>query len=73
MLVSSLPCSLFAVLVVALANRYLGIEPFSGEGIYLGTVFLLVTGFMQWFWIARFWSPNQSMFQNLDLLDANVD
>jgi hypothetical protein len=72
-LVLSLPCSLFAVLVVALANHYLGIEPFSTEGIYLSTVFLFVTGLMQWFWIARFWSPNESMFQNLNLHDAKVE
>lgn len=72
-LVLSLPCSLFAVLVVALANHYLGINPFSGEGIYLSTIFLFVTGFMQWFWLANFWSPDKSMFQNLDLLDAKVD
>lgn len=69
-LVLSLPCSLFAVLVVALANRYLGIEPFSTEGIYLGTIFLFVVGSMQWFWIARFWSPTETVFQNLNLLDA---
>ncbi len=73
MLLLSLPCSLFAVLVVALANHYLGIEPFSIEGIYLSTIFLVVVGLMQWFWIARFWSPNESLFQNLNLLDAKVD
>ena len=72
-LVLSLPCSLFAVLVVALANHYLGINPFSGEGIYLGTIFLSVVGLMQWFWIAGVWSPTESMFQNLNLLDAKVD
>ncbi len=72
-LLLSLPCSLFAVLVVALANHYLGIEPFSTEGIYLSTVFLFVTGLMQWFWIARFWSPNESLFQNLNLHDAKVE
>ncbi len=73
MLALSLPCSLFAILVVALANHYLGIVPFSTEGIYLGTIFLFVTGFMQWFWIARFWSPTESMFQNLNLSDAKID
>ncbi len=72
-LVLSLPCSIFAVLVAALANRYLGIEPFSTEGIYLGTIFLSVVGLMQWFWLARFWSPSESMFQNLNLLDAKID
>ena len=72
-LILSLPCSLFAVLVVALANHYLGINPFSTEGIYLASIFLFVVGLMQWFWIARFWSPTESVFQNLNLLDAKVD
>jgi predicted neutral ceramidase superfamily lipid hydrolase len=73
MLVLSLPCSLFAVLVVVLANQYLDINPFSIEGIYLSTIFLFVVGLMQWFWVARVWSPTESMVQNLDLLDAKVD
>lgn len=73
MLVLSLPCSLFAVLVVVLANHYLGINPFSTEGIYLASIFLFVVGLMQWFWIARFWSPTESTFQNLNLLDAKVE
>jgi hypothetical protein len=72
-LILSLPCSVFAVLVISLANHYLGIEPFSIEGIYLGTIFLLVVGLMQWFWIARFWSPSESVFQNLNLQDAKID
>ncbi|MDQ6785562.1 MAG: hypothetical protein M3033_01905 [Acidobacteriota bacterium] len=73
MLILSLPCSLFAVLVVVLANHYLGIEPFSTEGIYLSTIFLFVVGFMQWFWIARFWSETEVRFQNLNLIDAKID
>lgn len=73
LLVLSLPCSLSVVLVVALANHYLDINPFSTEGIYLSTIFLFVVGLMQWFWIARVWSPTESMFQNLNLLDAKVD
>ena len=73
MLILSLPCSLFAVLVVALANHYLGINPFSTEGIYLNTIFLFVVGLMQWFWVARVWSPSESIFQNLNLPDARVD
>lgn len=72
-LVLSLPCSLFAVLVIALSNHYLGIEPFSIEGIYLSTIFLFVVGAMQWFWIARFWSPSEAMFQNLNLPGAKID
>lgn len=70
MLILSLPCSLFAVPVVVLANHYLGIIPFSTEGIYLSTIFLFVLGLMQWFWIARFWSPDESILQNLDLLEV---
>lgn len=72
-LVLSLPCSLFAILVVALANHYLGIETFSVEGIYLTTIFSTVVGLMQWFWIARFWSPAEAVYQNLNLIDAKVD
>jgi hypothetical protein len=72
-LILSLPCSLFAVLVVALADYYLDINPFSIEGIYLSTIFLSVVGLMQWFWIARFWSPPEAMFQNLNLLEAEAD
>lgn len=73
MLILSLPCSLFAVPVLVLANHYLEINPFSIEGIYLGTIFLFVVGLMQWFWIVPFWSPTEAPFQNLDLLDAKVD
>ena len=73
MLILSLPCSLFAVPVVVLANHYLEINPFSVEGINVSTIFLFVLGLMQWFWIARFWSPTEAPFQNLNLLDAEVD
>ena len=73
MLILSLPCSLFAVPVIVLANHYLEINPFSIEGIYLGTIFLFVLGLMQWFWIVPFWSPTKASFQNLDLIDAKVD
>lgn len=73
MLILSLPCSLFAVPVVVLANHYLDITPFSIEGINVSTIFLFVLGLMQWFWIARFWSPAEAPFQNLNLLDAKVD
>ena len=68
MLVLSLPCSLFAVPVVALANHYLAINPVSIEGIYVNTYFLFIIGLMQWFWIARFWSPTEPPLQMLDLL-----
>ena len=73
MLILSLPCSLFAIPVVVLANHYLYINPVSTEGIYLNTIFLFVIGLMQWFWIARFWYPTESVFQKLDLLDAKTD
>ena len=73
MLILSLPCSLFAVPVVALANHYLAINPVSIEGIYVNTFFLFIIGLMQWFWIARFWSPTESPLQMLDLLDSEVD
>ncbi len=71
MLILSLPCSLFAVPVILLANRYLEINPFSPEGIYLGTIFLFILGLMQWFWIVRFWSPDQATLQMINLLDAD--
>ncbi len=65
--VLSLPCSLFVIPVVAAANHYLSLDPLSGEGIYLNTIFLFVIGAMQWFWIARFWSPTKPTFQAIDL------
>jgi len=73
MLILSLPCSLFVIPVVVLANHYLEINPVSTGGIYLNTIFLFVVGFMQWFWIVRIWSPTESQFQRLDFLDGEVD
>ena len=73
MLILSLPCSLFVIPVVVLANHYLAINPVSTEGIYLNTFFLFIVGFMQWFWIVRIWSPTESQFQRLDFLDGKVD
>ena len=73
MFVLSLPCSLFAVPVVALANHYLAISPFSIEGIYVSTFFLSIIGLMQWFWIARFWSPTEPTLQKLNLLSVNSE
>lgn len=64
----SLPCSLFAAPIVALADHYLGIKLFSVEGIYVSTFFLFILGLMQWFWIARFWSPTEPPFQPINLL-----
>ncbi len=73
MLILSVPCSLFAVPVIFLANHFLGIAPFSAEGINLATIFLFVLGMMQWFWIARLWSPDKYSFQKIDLLDAKIN
>lgn len=69
MFVLSMPLSLFFVPVAAAAHYYLEINPLSTGGIYLNTFFLFVLGFMQWFWIARFWSRTDSPFQRLDLID----
>ena len=68
MLILSLPCSLFAIPIVALANHYLEINPVSTEGIYLNTLFLFILGLMQWFWVIRVWSPTEPQLQMLDLL-----
>ena len=70
MFIFSVPCSLFFIPVAVAANYYLEIETFSSAGIYLNTVFLFVLGFMQWFWIARFWYPTESVYQKLDLIDG---
>ncbi len=66
----SVPCSLFFIPVAAAAGYCLEIGTFSATGAYLNTVFLFVLGFMQWFWIARFWSPAGPPFQKLDLIDG---
>ena len=68
MLILSLPCSLFAVPIVALANHYLEINPVSTEGIYLNTFFLFILGFMQWFWVVHVWSPTEPQLQTLDVV-----
>ena len=73
MFISSVPCSLFFVPVAAASNYYLEIDTFSTAGIYLNTVFLFVLGFMQWFWIARFWSPADATFQKLELIDSKTE
>jgi hypothetical protein len=70
MFILSVPLSLFFVPVAAAANHYLEINALSTDGIYHNTVFLFVLGFMQWFWIARFWYPTESVYQKLDLLDG---
>ncbi len=61
----SLPCSLFFVPVLIASNHYLEMSPFSGDGLYLNTIFLFVIGAMQWFWIAKFWFPKEPQMQSL--------
>ncbi|HSK73815.1 MAG TPA: hypothetical protein VK892_19110 [Pyrinomonadaceae bacterium] len=68
MFILSLPCSLFALPVVISAAYFLDMQPNSVDGIYLNTILLFVLGAMQWFWIARFWSPTEPPLQRLDLL-----
>jgi hypothetical protein len=65
--VLSLPCSLFAVPVVAASAYYLDMHPTTSQGITLSTILLFVIGLMQWFWIARFWSPVEPPLQMLNL------
>lgn len=72
MFLLSLPCSIFAVPVVAPAAYYLEMHPTSSEGIYLGTIFLSVLGAVQWFWIMRFWSPTEPIMQSLSLTEENI-
>ena len=69
----SLPCSLFAVPVVIAAAYYLDMAPMSSRGMTLSTILLFIIGLMQWFWIARFWSPREPPFQMLNLLGENSD
>lgn len=67
----SLPCGLFALPVVISAAYFLDMRPDSFDGIYLNTLLLFVLGWVQWFWIARFWSPTEPPLQRLDLLGGN--
>ncbi|HLL99523.1 MAG TPA: hypothetical protein VK400_00575 [Pyrinomonadaceae bacterium] len=73
MFLLSLPCSLFAVPVMVAAAYYLDMPPASSRGMTLSTILLFVIGLMQWFWIARFWSPTEPPFQMLDLLGDKSD
>lgn len=73
MFILSLPCSLFFVPVAMAAKYFLEIDALAGSGIYLNTVFLFVIGLLQWFWIVRFWYPTESVFQQINLLDANSE
>ena len=71
MFVLSVPCSVFAVPVVFCAWYFLEINPISAQGVYVGTVFLFVLGFVQWFWITKVWSPTEPVLQKLDLYTVN--
>lgn len=73
MFILSLPCSLFAVPVVIASAYYLDMHPTSPAGMTLSTILLFLIGLMQWFWIARFWSPAEPPFQMLGLLGEKSD
>lgn len=63
----ALPASLMMVPVGIAAAHYLDMAPTSDAGIYLQTILLALLGAVQWFWLARFWSPSEAPFQRLDL------
>jgi hypothetical protein len=67
MLVLSFPCSLFGLPVVFFAWYALDMKPHSVEGAYLNTILFFLLGAVQWFWIARFWSPTEPVLQKIDL------
>jgi hypothetical protein len=66
MFILSLPCSLFGLPVVFFAWYTLGMNPNSIEGAYLNTILFFVLGAVQWFWIARFWSPTEPVLQKIN-------
>ncbi len=67
MLLLSLPCGLFGGAVVFFAWYVLEMDPLSLEGAYLNTILLFLLGFVQWFWLTRFWYPTETPFQELNL------
>lgn len=67
MLLLSLPCGLFGGAVVFFAWYVLEMNPLSLEGAYLNTILLFLLGFVQWFWLTRFWYPTETPFQELNL------
>ena len=73
MFMLSLPCSIFVIPVVVSAYHFVAINPAGANGIYLNTIFLFVIGFMQWFWIAKFWSPTEPQFQSIKFTDLKLD
>ncbi len=66
MFLFSIPCSVFVIPVIVSAYYFMATNPLGANGIYLNTIFLFVIGLMQWFWIARFWSPTEPQFQTLN-------
>ncbi len=68
----ALPCSIFVLPVLVASNHYLELSPISSDGLYLNTIFLAVIGAMQWFWIAKLWSPSEPSVQMLDLPDGKA-
>jgi hypothetical protein len=73
MFLLSIPCSVFVIPVVVSAYYFMAINPIGESGIYLNTIFLFVIGTMQWFWIAKFWSPTEPQFQTLRFTDPKLD
>jgi hypothetical protein len=73
MFLLSIPCSVFVIPVVVSAYYFMAINPMGASGIYLNTIFLFVIGIMQWFWIAKFWSPAEPQFQTLKFTDPKLD
>jgi len=67
LLLLALPCSLFSGAIVFFAWYVLEMNPLSLEGAYLNTIVLSVLGFVQWFWLTRFWYPTEAPFQELKL------
>ena len=67
MFILSFPCSLFGLPVVFFAWYALGMNPNSIEGAYLNTILFFVLGAVQWFWIARFWSPTEPILQKINI------
>lgn len=66
----ALPSSLFVAVVAVAANYYMVMSPVSDSAIYLNTIFLFIIGFVQWFWIARFWSGSDHRLQGIELYDV---
>jgi hypothetical protein len=67
----SLPASLVGIPVVVAASHYLDMTPDSIEGMYLNTILFFVLGFVQWFWLARIWSPSEAPLRMFDLAGDN--